>query len=114
MPNIKKRPVDLKSVASRNTQVSKKVGREAPEVVKSGVPLDHSIKHDIPEVSGPSKRVGCNIGCTLNMDNYESVRIDCWLTDEVQPGETFEEAFSRILLIANNQVEEVAQTYRSM
>lgn len=113
MPNLKNRSADLKVTAKKNTTVTKKVGREEPEVLKNGTPLDHSRKHNLPDVSTSSKKVGCNIGCTLNMDNYESVRIDCWLSDEVQPGETFEEAFSRILLIANNQVEEVAQTYRS-
>lgn len=113
---IKKQNSTLKDTAERNTSVVRKSGtsKDSPEVLKSGVPMNHSSsKHGIPEESHSPRKVGCNIGCTLNMENYESIRIDCWLTDEVRADETFEQAFSRILEIANNQVEEVAQTYRA-
>ena len=106
----------LKQKAEANTTITKKVGREAPETVKQGLPLDHTTKHN-PYANaqfGMSSRpkVGANIGCTLNMDNYESMRIDCWMTDEVQEGESFEMAFARVLNIVQTQVEEVAEQYK--
>ena len=35
-------------------------------------------------------------GVTKNMDNYESLRVDVWLSDTVQEGETPESAAQRI------------------
>lgn len=105
----------LKQKAEAHTTVTKKAGREAPETLKKGVPLDHSTKHTPHEDAqcGASRpKVGANIGCTLNMDNYESMRIDCWMTDEVQEGETVEQAFTRVLNIVQTQVEEVAEQYK--
>ena len=116
MKRMKQEQVKQKENARKNTTITKKVGREEPTVIKSGTPLDHSVKHDSYEGTkfGMSNRpkVGANIGCTLNMDNYESMRIDCWLTDDVQDGETFEQAFARVLEIVQNQVEEVAEQYK--
>ena len=30
------------------------------------------------------------------MDNYESLRVDVWATDEVKEGETYEDALNRV------------------
>ena len=104
-----------KESAKKNTTITKKVGHEEPTVVKAGTPLDHSAKHAPQECcksNTSSPKVGASIGCTLNMENYESMRIDCWLTDDVKDGETFEEAFARVLEVVQNQVEEVASQYK--
>lgn len=105
----------LKQKAEENTTVTKKVAREAPETVKKGVPLDHAEKHrpqdsDIPGVS--PKKVGISMGCTLNMDNYESMRVDVWLTDEVKPDETYKDALDRVTDIAQKHMMEVTDRYR--
>ena len=116
MKSMKQEQLKQKDEARRNATITKKTGREAPVTIQKGVPLDHSVKHDSYENAkfGMSDRpkVGANIGCTLNMENYESMRIDCWLTDEVRDGETFEQAFARVLEIVQNQVEEVAEQYK--
>ena len=70
--------------AKRNTTISKKVGSDAPTTVKAGTPLDHVAKHT--PLSGV--KFGMSKGVTKNMGDYESLRVDAWLTDEVQPGET--------------------------
>lgn len=99
--------------AKKNTTVVKKVAREEPELIKAGTPKDHSLKHDPQEpAKSRSSVVGASLGVTLNMDNYESVRIDCWLTDEVNENETKEEAFARVLAVVEKQVHEVASNYK--
>lgn len=117
MKRMKQEQVKQKENARKNTTITKKVGREEPTVIKSGTPLDHSVKHN-PKDGGNAEnsfrpKVGANIGCTLSMGNYESMRIDCWITDDVQEGETFEQAFARVLAIVENQVEEVAEQYKT-
>lgn len=79
----------LKTRAAENTTITKKVAREDPETIKSGTPLDHTIKRE-PATVGMSK------GVTKNMENYESLRVDVWLTDTVSPDETIEQAYARI------------------
>lgn len=77
--------------AEENTTVKKK-SSGSEEVIKAGTPLEHSFKHD-PK-SKPM--VGMSKGVTKNMDNYESLRVDVWLSDYVQDGETPEKAIERI------------------
>lgn len=92
----------LKQKAEANTTVTKKTGREAPTVVKQGVPLDHSVKHDAFE----NAKFGMSKGITKNMDNYESLRVDVWLTSEVLPGESIKEAYARVEGIIDEVLEE--------
>lgn len=82
----------LAKKAEENTTITKKVGREEAETIKSGTPLDHTAKHD-PKHSAV---VGMSKGVTKNMDNFESLRVDVWLSDTVQDGETAEEAMMRV------------------
>lgn len=105
----------LKQKAEENTNVTRRVSREAPETVQKGVPLDHATKHrpqdsDIPGSS--PRKVGISVGCTLNMENYESMRVDVWLTDEVNPGETYKDALDRVTEIAQQHMMEVTEQYR--
>lgn len=80
--------------APTNAKVIHKKDR-VEKVIKDETPLDHSDKHKLPFKSNV-KTVGMNLGVTRNMDNYESLRVDVWCTDEVQEGETHEEALNRI------------------
>lgn len=91
MADIKRNKI-LKKKAAENTTIQKKVAKEEPEVIKGGTPLDKSAK------TQPHSRaiVGMSKGVTKNMDNYESLRVDVWLSDEVQENETTAEAMIRI------------------
>lgn len=91
-----------KEAAEKNTSITRKVGREEPVVVKSGTPLDHSLKHEPYE----GAKLGMSKGITKNMDNYESLRVDVWLTDEVLPGESVREAYTRIEGVIDEVLEE--------
>jgi hypothetical protein len=84
--------------------VSIKKGRDAPETLKTGTPLEHAHKQNNEVKRMEQRVVGLNIGATLNMGDYESLRIDCWLSDTVKPGESIEDAYERIGAIVNEQL----------
>lgn len=94
----------LKEIASENTQVTKGTSNNQ-EVLKEGTPNDHSIKHL------STKIVGASIGITKNMENYESLRVDCWLTDTVKENETVEQAYERILGIIDKTMQDTVNSY---
>lgn len=96
----------LKSNAEKNARVTKGTSQEQ-EVLKEGVPNDHSRKHltDTPTV-------GCSIGTTLNMGDYESLRVDVWLTDNVQEKETVQQAYERVVSVVDEVLQNVVSQYR--
>lgn len=108
MKRMKQEQVKQKENAQKNTTITKKVGREEPVVIKSGTPLDHSIKHDSYE----GAKFGMSKGCTLNMGEYESMRVDAWLTSEVFEGESIKEAYSRVEQILDEVLEESVNSTR--
>lgn len=81
-------------------------------VIKKGVPVDPSHKHKEIENLSNKPRVGFNLGTTLNMENYESLRADVWISDEVQEGETIEEAIQRVKGICEEQLNNFVEEYR--
>ena len=56
--------------------------------------------------------VGASVGVTLNMKDYNSLRVDCWLTDEVKENETVEQAYERVLGIIDKQLNNTVDAYR--
>lgn len=88
----------LESKAKENTTVVKKAeGKET--TLKEGTPLEHSMQHfSVPNV------VGVNVGVTKNMSNYESLRVDCWITDIVPEDKTREEVIGELFEVAQVQV----------
>lgn len=72
-------------------------------VIKEETPLEHVIKHG--DVRVPNKSVGMNLGVTLNMGDYESLRVDVWCTDEVRDDETHEEAMERVSSLARARLD---------
>lgn len=96
----------LKKKAEENTTVTRGTSKNQ-KTLKEGVPNDHSRKH-----LGNVPVVGVNLGTTLNMGDYESLRVDCWLSDEVHENETIETAFQRVVGIADKVLQETVQSYR--
>lgn len=117
MKKLKSQQVEqLKEQARENTTVSVGNKRDGMNVVKSGRPLDHEVKQSTAKSKNDlyvGQTFGMSLGCTLNMGDYESFRIDCWLSDTIQEGETVEQAFLRVQSVLENQVEEVSAQYRS-
>ena len=105
----------LKAKAVQNTNIVKRNGKQETKV-KQGLPVNHSEKHTtLPSSAAVENRriVGVNIGTTINMGDYESLRVDCWLTDFVGEKETYEKAFARVTEIATKQVEETVTSLKS-
>ena len=101
--NLKK---SLTQVAKDNATVT--TGKKSSQtVVKAGNPSDHSRKH----LDGALPTVGVSVGITKNMDNYESLRADVWLTDVVREGENISEAYQRITEIANDVLQDIVSEY---
>ena len=96
----------LTQSAKENTTVTKGTSKNQ-ETLKSGTPNDHSRKHELG-----AKVVGVNLGVTLNMEDYNSLRVDCWLTDSVQEGETERQAFERVVGIVDEVLNDTVQAYR--
>lgn len=88
--NTKKKK--LKKQVETNTNVVKKTSGyvKKEEVIKPGEPPVKARK------SLEGKTIGLSLGLTKNMENFESLRIDCWLSDELQEGETQAEGLLRL------------------
>lgn len=95
----------LSEQAEKNTQVTKGTSKNQT-VLKEGVPNDHSRKHH-----SSSPTVGVSIGSTLNMGDYESLRVDVWLTDDVQPNETVAQAYQRVTAVVDETLQNIVQQY---
>lgn len=102
MPTKKLNSVPLKQKAKDNTTITRRVAGEEPVVVKAGVPNDHPNKRKPYE----GMSFGISKGVTKNMGDYESLRVDVWLNDVVQPGETVEEAFARVEAVVDETLEQ--------
>lgn len=96
----------LNEQAVENTQVTQGTSKNQT-VLKKGLPNDHSAKHFTSE----APVVGVSIGSTINMENYESLRADVWLTDSVHENETIEQAYQRVIKIADETLQGIVNQY---
>lgn len=97
----------LSKNAEENARVTKGTSKNQ-EVLKEGVPNDHSRKH----LDGQTPVVGASIGSTLNMENYESLRVDVWLTDRVNEDETVQQAYERIVKVLDDTLQNIVSQYK--
>ena len=116
MKKLKSQQVEqLQAQARENTTITRGSKREGMTTVKAGKPLDHEVKQSTAKSKNDlyvGQTFGISLGCTLNMGDYESFRIDCWLSDTVQEGETVEQAFLRVQGVLEQQVEEISAQYK--
>ena len=104
------RKEELQQTIESNTTVTKGTS-QSQEVICEGTPLDHHIKHS-PTIDKTKRVVGVSVGSTINMGDYQSLRVDCWITDELLECETQSEGLQRLTDIAtehiNRMVDELA------
>ena len=116
MKKLKSQQIEqLQEQARENTTITKGNKRDGYSTVKAGRPLDHEVKQSNAKSKNDiyaGQTFGISKGCTLNMENYESMRVDCWLSDVVREGETVQEAFARVEAIIDEVLEESALTMR--
>lgn len=101
--------VSLQAQARENTTISRGNNREGYSTIKKGKPLDHEVKQSTAKSKSDlyvGQTFGMSKGITKNMDNYESLRVDCWLSDVVREGETVQDAFARVESIIDEALEE--------
>lgn len=109
MANLKNKSLkkSLSEQAEENATVTKGTSKDQ-RVLKDGKPSEHSRKH----LDGDVPVVGVNIGTTLNMGDYESLRVDVWLTDSVAPTETVEQAYARVVKTVDKTLQEIVNQYK--
>lgn len=97
----------LRTEAEENTTVTKGTANNR-NTLKEGKPNEHSRKHldsDVPVV-------GVSIGTTLNMGDYESLRVDVWLTDKVHSKETPQQAYERVVSVVDETLQSIVNQYK--
>ena len=102
----------LKKKAEANTSVVKRNSDKSEKVLKKGVHVDVKQKIGSTHDMGGSTVVGLAVGTTLNMDNYESLRVDVWVSDSVRDGETTEEAYERLREVVSTQLTETVSEFK--
>lgn len=96
----------LKEQAVANTTATKTVNRETTTLAE-GQPLEHSKIHNINTHN--SRMVGVNVGSTINMGDFQSLRVDCWLTDELLDNESHTDGLQRLTEIASEHLRHMAE-----
>lgn len=109
MANLKNKSLkkSLSAQAEENATVTKGTSSNQT-VLKDGNPNDHSRKH----LNGDVPVVGVSIGSTLNMGDYESLRVDVWLTDSVQEKESTQQAYERVVGIVDEVLQNIVNQYK--
>ena len=100
---VTKKAEDTKLIkkAEENTTVERKDGKYTVEK-KDGLPLDHAMKQDPKNLE--TDKIGLSKGVTVNLGDYQSMRVDCWLTTSLKDGETEQQALNRISTIIDDRV----------
>lgn len=96
----------LVAKATQNATVTRGT-RNDQTTLKKGEPCEHSRKH----LDGETPVVGVSIGITKNMENYESLRADVWLTDTKAENESIEEAYARVANITSEVLQKIVGEY---
>ena len=96
----------LNETAEGNARVTKGTSKNQV-TIKEGVPSEHSRKH-----LGGGTTVGASIGTTLNMGDYESLRVDVWITDEIHESESVTQAYARVSDIISTTLHDIVSAYK--
>ena len=83
-------------------QALKKRAKDSVNVVRNKEVKKEGVVASLSEKMSDKKAarvVGVSKGATVNMGDYESLRIDIWLSDYVQENETPQQAFGRVSAI---------------
>lgn len=57
-------------------------------------------------------KIKCQMGMTINMGNFESLRIDIGLEDDQREGESVKEAHERVFNFVNRRLQEKVSIVR--
>lgn len=99
--NLKKKALDSVEAVfkdSEGVEVKKEVGTHPSNLDKIEPHTDAQVGIITPRTVGVSK------GVTLNMGDFQSLRVDVWLSDNVEEGEEIKDAFVRVNDILDEQL----------
>lgn len=82
-------------MGNKDFKIYKNIGTKNAEG-KETLVLKGAVADANTKTGTPINTVGVNLGITLNMGNYQSMRIDVWSTDRVGKNETRKEAIFRV------------------
>lgn len=71
----------IKKKLNKQTTIKKQTGKEV-EVIQESEESPRKVNKPLA-----SNVVGLNVGVTINLGDFQSLRIDCWASEELQPGE---------------------------
>jgi hypothetical protein len=94
----------------KKLELKKKVaGNTTASITKSGVKTTTKQGASLDPMSKvvPSRtmQVGLAKGATINMGDYQSLRVDAWGSSDVQEGETPQQVFEYIESLVDEQIE---------
>lgn len=100
---------NLRAKAKSNLTAS--IGtKKSSKTLAKGSPVDVADKTNTHQAA----IVGMNVGCTKNMENYQSLRVDVWLSDTVQQGETVEQAYDRVKSVIEEVLQDAVEQFSSV
>lgn len=97
----KKTKQDIKE---KNTTIVKNKGRQDEEIIKEGVESPIKATHKNTSLN----TVGLSIGVTLNLGDFQSLRIDCWGQQEVESPDDREETLLELTEVLQEHITYVA------
>ena len=137
---LKKHLNQLKKEVIENTTIVKKNGKTKEEtVIKQGLPLDKTVKTqpisstkfiagsttlhnpNNPESLGKAQTigfslrkevVGLSLGSTVSMGNFESLRVDIWLSREVGDNENSQEVLDNLKSLIEENLQTIIGEYK--
>lgn len=92
-----------KKALDENTTIKKKVGRDPEEVIQEGTSPRKINKTTSNNV------VGLNIGVTINLGDFQSLRIDCWASEEIALEDDKQAKLLELTEVVRDHINYVAQ-----
>lgn len=96
----------LEVKARKNAQVTRGTNKNS-QVLKEREVVEHEGDPNNPD----TPVVGVSVGITKNMGNYESLKVDVWLTDKKQDDESINEAYERVASVVSEVLEQIVNEY---
>jgi hypothetical protein len=75
------------------------------------MPRDTPIKK--PRALDVGDRVGASFGVTLNMGDFQSLRVEAWAESTKRSGETSAEAFQRLYELCEKEANQKAEEFKN-
>lgn len=96
----------LEVKARKNARVTKVTNKNS-QVLKECEAVEHEGNPHNPD----TPVVGVSVGITKNMGNYESLKVDVWLTDKKQDDESINEAYERVSSVVSDVLQDIVNEY---